>query len=208
MRRIPPGFSFGSHAARSCAHGSLRVQTVEMQNVDALRSELRERFLEPEAKKRGEFGVMRAIVRGDFGEGRLVIRAAVFIAPPRVDRETTRAGFVFRHRLAEGEIAFPAIGPEFHQDPRFQRRHEIVGEMDVTVHAPRPNKRGAKLDDGRSSIFSRRSVMRRMIGWPEDRSQHVRQTANHPAGIRSSPTNYSMGWRESRSGPRRTIRLD
>ena len=68
---------------------------------------------------------------GDLSKRGFVVTAGMLIAPPGVDPETARAGLVFGGRLAEREIAFPAIDPQLDEQRRFHQRHEVIGEVDM-----------------------------------------------------------------------------
>ena len=87
---------------------------------------------------------------GDLGERRLVVTARMLIAAPGVDPETARAGLVFGGGLAEGEIAFPAIDPQFDEQRRFHHGHKVIGKVEMT--RPRPHAIEARFEMARGQV--------------------------------------------------------
>jgi hypothetical protein len=68
----------------------------------------------------------------------------MLIATPHIDPKTSGARFVFRRRLAKGEITFATIDPQLDQHAGLQRGDEIAGEMQVA--GPRSHSRDARFE--------------------------------------------------------------
>ena len=131
-------------------HGLLRMESIEVENVDALRLELGERVIEAGTQKRGERFVVCSIVRGDLGKSGLVITAGLLVAAPGIDAETSRAGVVLGRGLAKGEIAFAPIDTELDEKRRSQCGHEVIGEMKMV--RPGADSVDARLELARGQI--------------------------------------------------------
>src|SRR3954471_3360116 len=74
---------------------------------------------------------MRSIVSRGLPESRLVVAARMLVALPEIDPNATRARPVLGGRLAEREVALPAIDPQLDEQTRPQQRDQVVGEMEV-----------------------------------------------------------------------------
>ena len=129
---------------------SLRVKAVDVEEVDALRLKLFARGVEAGTDEGGERFVIGSIVAGDLCKRRLIIATRMLIATPCIDPETSGARFVFRRRLAKGEIAFAAIHAQLNEHGGLERADEIVGE--VQMAGPRSHSIDARFEVARRQI--------------------------------------------------------
>ena len=109
----------------------LGMKAVDVEKVDALGLKSFARIVEAGPDQGGKRFVIGSIVTGDLGKRRLIIAARMLIAAPGIDPKTSGAGFVFRGRLAKGEVAFAAIDAQLHEHTGFEHGDKIVGEMQM-----------------------------------------------------------------------------
>src|SRR5438067_2886546 len=132
-------------------NGCFGMKAVEMENIDALRLEGIERFVEGRAEESGEALVILSIVRGDLCKRRLIVITRMLISAPRIDAKTASARFIFLGRLAEGEVAFAAIDSQFHEQAGPECCHQIVSEMQMA--GPRANSVNPRFEVARRQIY-------------------------------------------------------
>src|SRR6476619_2113671 len=121
-----------------------------MEEVDAFRLELLERFVKAGSDQGRETLVIGSIVGGNLCEGCIIITTCMLIATPCINPETPGARLVFNRRLAEGEKALTAIDPQLYHHPGLKRCHEVVPEMEM--RRPRANIINARLKSARRKV--------------------------------------------------------
>jgi len=134
------------------AHGLVGVQPVDVQQVDAVGLEVRQRVVEQHAHQVGEAAIVLARVVLHVAEDRVVVLVGVRVAFPGVDGVAQALDVVLEHRLAEREERQPVVGAELDQHLRAQRLDDVVAERQVVDpgaehHAPRLEaaQRGRKI---------------------------------------------------------------
>ena len=172
-------------------HGRFGVKTIEVQNIDAAGRKSFARLVEARTDESRERFVIRSIVRGDLCKRRLIIAARMLIATPRIDPKTSGARFVFRRRLAKGEIAFAPIDAQLDEQARFHLRDEIavLGQVGQSTRQLADGCRGANWCEGRTL-----SSLVKCIGTSDD-SVPVRKSQRPPFGSGINPV------RVTKSGP-------
>src|SRR4249919_2101470 len=93
----------------------LSMETVDVEEVDALGPKFFERVVEAGTNQGGERFVIGSIVCGDLCKRRLVIATRMLIATPRIDPKTSGTRPVFRRRLTKGKVAFTAINAQLNE---------------------------------------------------------------------------------------------
>jgi hypothetical protein len=102
-----------------------------VEEIDTLGLKVFARGVEAGPEQGGERFVIGSIVAGDLCKRCLIIATRMLIAPPHIDPKTSGARFVFRRRLAKGEITLAAIDPQLDQHAGLERGDEIAGEMQM-----------------------------------------------------------------------------
>ena len=112
-------------------HRLVRVEAVDVEQVDRSVLEVADRFVEGRPDQARERGVMPVVVCREPLEDLLAVEACVLVTLASVDRVARRGDPKPRHRLAQGEIRDTLLCAEFDEGAGTQRVDEPKREGDV-----------------------------------------------------------------------------
>jgi hypothetical protein len=108
------------------------VETVDVEQIDAMLIEIGKRLLESASKEGGKRGVMLPVVGVDFLENLLSIKSRMPIALPSIHREAAARNVILQNRLAQTKIGFTEVGSKFNHSGRAEKCDQIVCKREVS----------------------------------------------------------------------------
>ncbi len=121
--------NLGKPVVEVVADGLVRVESIDVEQIDGFVAEVLQRVVECSSKQFGERTVGLGVVLVDLIEYGLVVEPGVRVTLPCVDCVTCTRDRALLHRLTHAEIGFSIVRAQLHEQRWLEGRDQVRSEL-------------------------------------------------------------------------------